>query len=682
MEYKTTGDNLRIKQFITVGLFLLVFISQTNAQITPHEAIKQMQRGINMGNTLEPPTEGGWNNGPAQKYYFEDYKKAGFQTVRIPVRWDKHTGTTPPYAIDVSWLNRVEQIVDWALEQNLFVIVNAHHEDWFYADYNLHKTRFDSIWSQIATRFQNKSDSLLFELVNEPTVEGDVGPSVDEINELNTRLISIIRKTNPTRIIVYSGNGWSNLEQLQQAAIPDDEYIMAYYHSYDPYEFGLNGNGNLSDSDIQYIRNKFKSAGDWSKENNVPIMISEFGAVSSCDYNPRMVFYATYVEEALKNGVAFLAWDDGGNFRIYKRGSRQWEDMKDILIYGSPQSATHLNCEPGDSTISLSWYNRTAANDSIFVQRKTKNSDFKTIAQLGKDIYTYTDSNLAPGNYFYRVISHFSDTTDCYSYPIKSTVEKTVTRSPYNGQPFSLPGKIEAEEFDAGADGLTYHDSDANNSGSASSYRNTSVDIYNCSDTDGGFHIGSIKTSEWLEYTIDVEKAGEYQFEARVASDYDTGKLNLRLDGRIIVRSFEIDNTGAGDNWQTLSTMTRTMSAGEHILRIEITGDNFNLNWFRFSQPTATEENDLNINDFHLNQNYPNPFNPTTKIQYSIMQKGLVRLMVYNLGGVLVKTVINTVQEAGHHEIEFDATGLSTGIYIYTLKANNNSLTRNMILIK
>ena len=115
-----------------------------------------MQKGINLGNTLEPPLEGGWNNPPAQEYYFDLYKEAGFSTVRIPVRWDEHTMDTLPFTISSSWLARVEQIVDWALERDLFVILNAHHEDWIKQNYTnaLYRARFDSIWSQIAVRFQ------------------------------------------------------------------------------------------------------------------------------------------------------------------------------------------------------------------------------------------------------------------------------------------------------------------------------------------------------------------------------------------------------------------------------------------------------------------------------------------------------------------------------------------------
>ncbi|MEM6336563.1 MAG: glycoside hydrolase family 5 protein, partial [Bacteroidota bacterium] len=140
------------------------------AQLTPETAAREMGRGINLGNTLEPPLEAGWNNGPAQEFYFDDYKAAGFETVRIPVRWDRHTAESAPYDVDASWMDRVEQVVDWALARDVYVILNTHHEEWIKADYGnaALRDRFDAIWVQIAERFKDKPEKLLFEIINEP----------------------------------------------------------------------------------------------------------------------------------------------------------------------------------------------------------------------------------------------------------------------------------------------------------------------------------------------------------------------------------------------------------------------------------------------------------------------------------------------------------------------------------
>lgn len=160
--------NYRLLNLVTV-LFLILLQSFLFAQLTPKEAIAGMTRGINLGNTLEPPKEGEWNNVPAKEYYFDDYKTAGFDCIRIPIRWDNYTGKTAPYTVTETWMDRVEEVIDWGLSRDLYIIINSHHDDWIKDDYSeTNKARYDSIWSQIAIRFKDKSEKLLFEMINEP----------------------------------------------------------------------------------------------------------------------------------------------------------------------------------------------------------------------------------------------------------------------------------------------------------------------------------------------------------------------------------------------------------------------------------------------------------------------------------------------------------------------------------
>ena len=85
---------------------------------------------------------------------------------------------------------------------------------------------------------------------------------------------------------------------------------------------------------------------------------------------------------------------------------------------------------------------------------------------------------------------------------------------------------------------------------------------------------------------------------------------------------------------------------------------------------------------YELGQNYPNPFNPSTVINYSIPENGLVVLNVYNLLGEKVATLVNKVQEAGKYEVSFNASNLASGIYIYKLKSGSFNLVRKMLLMK
>ncbi|MDA3927784.1 MAG: cellulase family glycosylhydrolase [Prolixibacteraceae bacterium] len=413
------------------GSFLIFILFScaihSNAQSTAQEINSAMGRGINLGNTLEPPLEGGWNNGPVLEYYFDDYKEAGFTCIRIPVRWDEHTSNSSPYTVSEEWMNRVEEVVDWGLSRGLYIVLNAHHEEWIkvnYDDQNM-SDRFDSIWSQIAIRFQNKSEKLLFEMINEPN-----GISQANINKLNTSVLEVIRKTNPTRIVLFSGHRWSNSDELMSAAIPNDPYLIGYFHSYDPWSFAGEATGTWgTTADRNSLKSKFDKVQAWSEENNIPVTINEFGAIKNADYNSRMYHYASYVEEALNHNFSFNAWDDGGDFRIYQRNQRDWNEIKDILIYTSNTSPTKLSIRMAqDTLLQLKWTNRSETADSIFIERGKGSANFTKVAALSPEVSVYDDYNLNDGStYFYRVVAHYSNSSDIPSYPIKGTYNPVFT---------------------------------------------------------------------------------------------------------------------------------------------------------------------------------------------------------------------------------------------------------------
>jgi aryl-phospho-beta-D-glucosidase BglC (GH1 family) len=406
---------------ISLCFFVGCYIS-LNGQLTPQEAVAQMQRGINIGNTMEPPTEGAWGNPALLEYYFDDYKAAGFTSIRIPITWDKHTADTFPYTINPAWLARVEEVVDWGLSRDLIIIINAHHEAWLKENYSDSLAeRFDSIWSQIAVRFKDKSEKLLFEMLNEPRTQ-NAGLTQNQIDSLNTRVLSIIRKTNPTRLVIFSGNGWANSNDLIAAAIPDtnDHYLVGYYHSYDPYPFGLEGPGTYgSAADVNATKAKFDQVTNWSTQHNIPVILGEFGATYKCEFNSRMFYYATVVEQALNHGVAFNAWEDGGDFKIYNRQSHTWNEIKDILVNFSAENPTTLKLINNEGvSVKLTWKNRTVGHDSVIVQRGLNATSLTTIAKLTPDLEEYLDENVdSKKTYYYRVVEHFNDSIDLYSYP-------------------------------------------------------------------------------------------------------------------------------------------------------------------------------------------------------------------------------------------------------------------------
>ena len=313
----------------------------TRTQITAHEAVLQMQKGINIGNTFDAPGgETAWGNPLIQEYYFDDYKSAGFTAIRIPVTWDQHTGTSSPYAIDSAFISRVEQVIDWGLSRGLFIIVNAHHEAWLKGDYSsTNVDRFNAIWTQISTRFKDKSEKLLFEILNEPEKM-----TQDHLNQLNVRILGIIRRTNPTRLVVYAGTGYSSNNDLKNAHVPStsDKYLIANFHCYDPWSWVSSKDPSATwgtQADRDGIKNIFDGVADFVASQGIPVMVNEWGAPSIHEYNSRLTFYKTYSDNVISHGMGGFAWDDGGDFRTYDRQlpadhrtNGKWVgDVKDVM---------------------------------------------------------------------------------------------------------------------------------------------------------------------------------------------------------------------------------------------------------------------------------------------------------------------------------------------------------------
>lgn len=552
-------------------MFIFVLATSALAQLSPWDAVAQMQRGINLGNTLEPPQEAGWNNPKAEEYYFDMYQQAGFDFVRVPVRWDEHTSKTAPYKVDPIWMARIEQILDWGLSRGLYVVVNAHHEEWIKSNYSqANRDRFDSIWSQIAVRFKDKSERLLFEIINEPN-----GLTKAQNDDLHQRVIQLIRKTNPTRILIFQGHNWGGSNELIQAAIPNDPYLMGSFHSYDPYLFGLEGQGTWgTSSDYNALKAKFDAVKAWSKKNNIPVFLGEFGSLRKCDYNSRMRHYKAYVDYSLLNGFAAAAWDDGGDFRIMLRAEKDWDEVKDILIYAGPTSPTSLKVViHQDSIVKLNWVNKLSDTDSIWVQRRTSNGKYETIAKLAPTATEYLDVKPTINvGYHYRIIAIYNnpEKKPVHSHPVSVFFPKWTApqRTSFLGAPFAIPGTFEAEDFDSGGNGFTYYDLNAMNIGGA--YRtDEGVDIYKMAS--GAYYIGNVSTSEWCEYTIDVSQNGLYRIEMFTSSDIGGAKYKVSV-GDAYSDELVVPRTASSKETKSVP-FELPLKAGTQILRFQVVND-------------------------------------------------------------------------------------------------------------
>lgn len=321
-------------------------VSGLHNRINAWDIVNKMGKGINLGNTLESPYEGEWGL-TAKEYFFDDFKEAGFSNVRIPVRWDKHMGTKYPYTIDSSWLDRVEQVLDWSLSRGFVTILDSHHDDWIKENYSENIERFESLWEQLAARFSDKPENLVFEICNEPF--GNI--TDNEINEMNKRILAKIRTKSPTRSVVIGGGNWYSYESLlKNVEVPSDPYIIATFHYYEPFNFTNQGQGTWgSENDKTTVREAFEKIRGWSLKKNIPVLLGELGVTGVADRKSRIKYYDYITDEALKNGFAFSVWDNGlfgttpDDNAFYNRSAREFDQPILEAVINTPILPSALN---------------------------------------------------------------------------------------------------------------------------------------------------------------------------------------------------------------------------------------------------------------------------------------------------------------------------------------------------
>lgn len=199
-------------------------------------------RGVNLGNALEAPEEGQWGV-VLKEEYFQKIHAAGFDSVRIPVRWSAHAGQSAPYRIDPKFFARVDWAIRQALRQRLTPVVNMHNYDEIFVEPDQHRGRFLALWRQIAEHYKDFPASLALELLNEPHAK----LTAEKWNRLAAEAIVSVRRSNPTRQIVVGPVGWNSINELPKLELPEgDRHLVVTVHYYNPFQFthqGTRGSG-------------------------------------------------------------------------------------------------------------------------------------------------------------------------------------------------------------------------------------------------------------------------------------------------------------------------------------------------------------------------------------------------------------------------------------------------------
>lgn len=304
--------------------------------LSPFETVTLMQRGVNMGNTLEAPHEGEWGF-KITREHFQLIRAAGFDSVRIPTRWNAHALASAPYTIDVVFFSRLDEVIGWALGQDLAVVLNIHHYEEMATDPSAHEARFLALWLQIAEHYRDYPPALIFELMNEP----NSAMTAPLWNEFVQKGAAVIRASNPERNIIIGGINWNAYDQLQYLKLPpDDGHIIATFHYYLPFQFTHQGaewageeaqkwlglTWEASEAEKAEVDKHFDSVAAWASQHNVPVYMGEFGAYEKADFASRVRWTTHIREQAEARGFAWAYWEFGAGFGIYDRSARQWRE--------------------------------------------------------------------------------------------------------------------------------------------------------------------------------------------------------------------------------------------------------------------------------------------------------------------------------------------------------------------
>lgn len=330
------------------------------------DILDQIVIGWNLGNTLDSYSNAGfgkneglqsettWSNPKTSQELIDLVRDNGFNAIRVPVTWYNHMDSN--YLIDEEWMDRVQEIVDYVINDDMYCIVNVHHDTgsdgWLRAsDTNLEENKeiFAAIWEQIAARFADYDEHLMFESFNELLNDKNEWVNPDEralevTNELNQLFVDTVRASggnNPERVLIvntYCAGG--NSQVTKGFVLPTDTVensLIVEAHIYQPYNFtaeefptATTWSGSSIDTYVKNMYNTFMKQG-------VPVIIGEFGCVDKGNLDQRISWAEYYMNLCREYGIKCFWWDNGTAYRLFNRRSLKvaHRDIIGTLVAGA-----------------------------------------------------------------------------------------------------------------------------------------------------------------------------------------------------------------------------------------------------------------------------------------------------------------------------------------------------------
>jgi aryl-phospho-beta-D-glucosidase BglC (GH1 family) len=311
-------------------------------------AVAAMQPGWNLGNSLDATgsDETSWGNPRITEALLDNVKAQGFKSIRIPVTWGQHQGGAPGYTIDAAYLNRVKEVVDWALADGFYVLLNIHHDSWQWisampSDHDGVLARYNAIWTQLADKFKSSSAKLVYESINEPTFTGSSGDAQNAtlLAELNTSFHGIVRRSgggNADRLLVlptlHTSADQARVDELTTTMNSlNDPNLIATVHYYGYWPFSVNiAGGTLFDATVQKdLTDAFDRVYNSFIARGIPVILGEYGLLGfdtntgTVEQGEKLKYFEFLGHHARTKKITTMLWDNGQHLG---RTSFQWSD--------------------------------------------------------------------------------------------------------------------------------------------------------------------------------------------------------------------------------------------------------------------------------------------------------------------------------------------------------------------
>lgn len=647
--------------------YCIVIVMITTASVQSIEA--PFSRGVNLTGWLQ--TSG------AHQIQFSEYTKQDFiniqslgcDVIRLPINLHHMTDGEPDYIFDPLFLNFLDQIVDWAEDLKIHLILDNHTFDpAVETDPDIGDILIP-VWTQLAEHYKNRSEYLYYEILNEPHGLDDAA-----WNRIQQDVVEAIRTVDTTHTLVIGPASWNSYNNLNQMPAYNDNKLIYTFHFYDPFLFTHQGAtwtdpsyaslagvpfpydeakmpecpDDLKGTYVEYNLNHYAEEGteddvralidiavEFGETRNVPIYCGEFGVyIPNSPAEDRVYWYEvvrSYLEE---KGIAWTIWDYQGGFGIFEAGTAEDFDydlnvpLVEALGLDAPVQKEFV-MKPDSTGFDL--YRDFPASGVL----ESSWMDEGTIDY-------YSENDPAAGQYCLYWTGALQ----------------------YNNIGFDFKPNKDLSQLVSGGYALDFW------------VRGDTPDIQ--------FDMRFMDT--------DTEDADDHPWRIRVTIDETLAEWDNNWHHvQIPLSSFTEHGAWEGE-WYT----PQGDFDWQAVDRFDIVAEYYDLEdvefWFddiRVLDPTATTAQERGIGpfEFKLCSAFPNPFNPCTTLQYTVSEYDHIQIYIYSITGRLVRILVNQNKNPGNYSVEwngndFNGLPVSSGIYLCVMKGSTFTGTQKLTRLK